>query len=386
MAGRAIVLSGILILLTAAVSDCSEDPITIGVSLSLTGKYAAMGKMQKNGFELWESHINSRNGILGREVKMRIIDDRSAPDAAAAIYTQLIEKEKVDLVFGPYSSGISEAVLPVTEKHGYPVLVSGASADKLWKQGYKYAFGVYTPASKYIVGFLQLLVHHKLKTIAIVSADDAFSLSISEGAMKWAERFRLKTAMVETFKKGRKDLSLLAKAAKDSGAESLIVCGHLNESVNMRAALKSVGWRPGAYYSSVGPATDQFYGILGDDANFTFSSSQWEESVGKHFPGGDQFISSFKMIYGQSPTYHAATAYAAGMILEAALTKTGSLDKKRLRDTLSVMDTMTVIGRYGVDNYGFQVRHFPLIIQWLNNEKKVVWPEKLKQTDPVFHK
>ncbi len=384
MAKGLAILAGILILLTGSPIHGSGRPITIGVSLSLSGKYAAMGKMQKKGFELWEDYTNSQQGLLGRPVQMRIIDDRSDPAAATAIYRRLIEKDKVDLVFGPYSSSISEAILPVTEKNKYPVLLSGASADKLWEQGYQYAFGVYTPAGKYIVGFLQLLVHHEIKKIAVVSADDTFSLSISKGAEKWGRRFRLDTTLFKPFQKGRKDLRLPAKDAMESGAEALITCGHLDESVNMQRALKSIGWRPKACYASVGPATDKFHEILGDDADLTFSSSQWEASVGKHFPRGNEFISSFKEVHGRPPTYHAATAYAAGMILNAALKKTGSLNRRRLRNTLSVMDAMTVIGRYGVDDYGFQVRHFPLIIQWQSGEKKVVWPEKLKQTDPVF--
>lgn len=359
--------------------------ITIGVSLSLTGKYTEMGKMQQKGFSIWEKHINEKGGILGKNVKMIIQDDQSSGDRAKTIYTKLIEKDKVDFVIGPYSSGISEAILPITEKHQYPILLSGASADRLWEKGYKYAFGVYTPASKYTVGFLQMLVKYHKDNIAIVSADDTFSISLSKATRKWAQRFRLNVKYFQTFKKGRKDLVGIATKAKASGAQAVIVCGHLDESIDMRKALKEIGWYPKAYYASVGPATQEFFTILKEDSNFTFSSSQWEKEVGIKFPGGEKFITAFDTYYHISPSYHAATAYAAGTILETALAKSGSFDTETLRNVLIKLDTMTVIGRYGVDSKGKQKRHFPLIIQWQNNKKNVVWPDTLKNLDPVFH-
>ena len=95
-------------------------------------------------------------------------------------------------------------------------------------------------------------------------------------------------------------------------------------------------------------------------------------------------MKSFLDVFKEPPSYHAATAYASGMVLKTALKKSGSLDRDQLRDTLSSMDTMTVIGRYGVDKSGMQIRHFPLIIQWQEGKKKVVWPEKLKKADPIF--
>ncbi len=375
-----------MVCLLVALPAMGEQPaITIGVSLSLTGKYAAMGDMQEKGFRLWERDVNAQRPLLGRNVHMIIRDDQSNPDVAKTIYAELIGKDRVDLVFGPYSSGISEAILPITEMHKYPILLSGASADELWEKGYRYAFGVYTPASKYAVGFLEMLVTKKIKDIAIVSTDDAFSICLAAGTQKWAQKFQLHVSLFERFQKGTSDLSQVASRVKLSGAKALVVCGHMEESVDMRRALQVIGWFPKAYYASVGPATKDFYEMLGTDANLVFSSSQWEAAVGVHFPYGKQFVDTFRDVYKQAPSYHAATAYAAGMILEEALHKVGSLNKERLRDTLASMDTMTVIGRYGVDTTGWQMRHFPLIIQWQGGKRRVVWPETLKQSDPIIN-
>ncbi len=373
----------VVICLSLACHGIASD-ITIGLSLPLTGKYTELGKMQQKGFLLWQRHVNGKGGILGKKVDIIIQDDQSSKDEAVKIYTKLIEREKVDFVIGPYSSGISEAILPIAEKNHYPILLSGASADRLWEKGYQYAFGVYTPASKYTVGFLQMLVKYQLSDLAIVSADDAFSVSLSEATRKWAKRFKLKIKYFHTFEKGLRDLTDIASQAKMSGSNVMIVCGHLNESIDMRRALKKIGWFPKAYYASVGPATQKFQTILKEDADLVFSSSQWEKEVGTKFPRGEKFIEAFNHHYKIFPSYHAATAYAAGMILETALKKNDSLDREGLRNILSKLDTMTVIGRYGVDTKGKQKRHFPLIIQWQNSKKNVVWPDSLKNVTPRF--
>lgn len=363
----------------------AQPSIKIGMSLSLSGKYMEMGKMQMRGIRLWEKTINKKGGLLKRPVKILIEDDQSSPEIAKKIYKEHIEITKVDLVIGPYSSGISEAILPIVEENKLPTLLSGASADRLWEKGYKYAFGVYTPASKYTVGFLQMLLKNNLKKIAIVSADDAFSTSLSENSIKWAKRFSLDVVYTKYFKKGKKDLFPIAIDLKDLQPDVVLVCGHFDESVFMRQALKKADWYPIAYYASVGPAMNKFATTLEKDSHLAFSSSQWEIEGGSRYPYGKEFVVSFQNDYKIAPSYHAATAYSAGMIIEQAVEKTHSIDSEELRTAFHDMDTLTLIGRFGVNQQGKQRRHFPLIIQWHNGVKKVVWPEEIKTASPIFN-
>ena len=357
--------------------------LKIGLTLGLSGKYSGMSDMQMKGFKLWEKETNSKGGILGKSVRVIIYDDKSDTRTARSLYEALISKDRVDLVFGPYSSQITEAILPVTEKNGHPVLVSGAAADQLWEKGYKYVFGTYTPASKYSVGFLEMLVDRDLNDIAIVYAEDLFSTGIAGGTRKWAERFGLRTRLFEGFK-DTSNIEELARTVKAANVQALIVCGHFDASVAFRLSLKKIGWYPRAYFASVGPTMQAFYDRLRKDAENVFSSSQWEHLVTKPFPGCCEFHEKFVKAYKEEPSYHAATAYAAGQILEAAVTKAGSLDRDKVRDVLASMETMSIMGRYGVDRTGKQVKHFNFITQWQNGKKEVVWPEDLRTAKPVF--
>jgi branched-chain amino acid transport system substrate-binding protein len=381
---RILLIISVSLFIFSANLFADRQQVNIGISLSLSGDFASFGKMQKNGFELWQDIINAKGGLLGRMVNLRIIDDHSSGEEAKTNYANLIEKDHVDLVIGPYSSTISEAIMPVVEKHKYPTLLPGASADQIWEHGYRYAFGATPPASKYTVGFLELLVQYKYKRIAILNADDSFSVTLARDTKKWAKRLDLEIVYLNEFKKGTKDLLAFSQSIQKSNPDVVIVCGHLDESVNMRKALKENNWYPKAYYASVGPALNEFHDILGEDAELTFSSSYWEADVSDKYVFSKEFIQLFTERYKQQPSYHAANAYAACMIIEQAVERTKSLDREKLRQVFQTMNTLTLIGYYGVDKSGKQIRQFPMIIQWQKDKKQVVWPIEIQTVPPVF--
>jgi len=370
------------VILLCLAGICQAEPVRIGLSLGLTGKYAPLAKMQEQAYRLWETHTNDSGGILGRQIEVIIHDDQGDAGLAQTIYERMIREEKMDLLFPPYSSDLTDAIAPITEKYGYPLLAAGSSADSIWMHGYRYIFGVYGPASMYTLGFVEMILAHNLTRLAIITADDPFSESLAKGTDKWAGRLGLEVVFRKTFAKGTPDLMPIAESVKDSGAEALVVCGHFDESVNMRRALQKIEWYPKAYYASVGPVLQEYHDRLGDMAENTFSSTQWMYYDKLPFPGGKAFYQSFLATYHVEPAYHAAVAYAAGVLLSEAIRKTGSLDRKRIRDTLASMDMMTMLGRYGVDRTGLQIRHFALIIQWINGRKEIVWPSELSTTTP----
>jgi branched-chain amino acid transport system substrate-binding protein len=364
----------------------AAEPIKLGGSLGLTGRYAPMSEMVSLGLQLWAKKTNEKGGILGRPVELIIYDDTSEPAVSKKLYEKLILEDKVDMVFGPYSSILTIEAVKVTEKYKYPMLTVGSTSDKLWQQGYTHLFGVYIPASRYPFGFLKLLLRNNIGRVAIVSADDIFSLTVAEGANKWAKRLGLTVTVYEHFKKGTKKLDDLAKRIRDSGTEAIVVGGHFNESVDVRRALANIDWYPRAYFATLGPALQKYYDVLQDKAELSFTMSNWDEN-GVQFPGSKDFAADFKRAYGKKPSYQAAAGYASGQILETAINNINTLDRQKLRDALATLETITVLGRYGVDSTGQQIRHFALVTQWQNGRLKVVGPSDVKSVNsvpPVF--
>src|SRR5919204_3233009 len=82
----------------------SGKPLTIGISLSLSGDFSDPGHAAQRGYQLWAKTVNAKGGIRGRPVKLKIVDDASSPNQVVTNYQNLITRDKVDLVFGPFST------------------------------------------------------------------------------------------------------------------------------------------------------------------------------------------------------------------------------------------------------------------------------------------
>ena len=378
----AIVIS--ILLIASATRVHGQTPLKVGLSLGLTGRYQEMGQMQQMGFRLWAEQVNQRGGLLAPPLQLIIYDDHSNRDTAVQLYGKLLNEDRVDFVFGPYSSGLTDAILPITAKRDYPVLASGASSDKLWEQGYTHLFGIYTPASRYTMGFLEMAAMNGLAKVAIASADDPFSAYIAKGTGQWARNFGLQVVISRQFCKGSADYSHFIHQAQRDGAEMVIMCGHYDEAVNMRLALQKSAWTPKAFYASVGPALPRYYQELHSDAELVFSSSQWEPGVVYQPNDKALFLEPFMKKYAMLPSYQAAAAFAAGQILESAIQKAGSIDRRKVRDMLATMDAVSIIGRYAVDETGKQIKHFPVTTQWQQGKNQIVWPKDLATATPIF--
>jgi branched-chain amino acid transport system substrate-binding protein len=365
-------------------AQASPRPLAIGVSLSLSGRYAPIGDMQSKAYRLWERHVNGRGGILGRRVAVVILDDGSDPEKARALYTDFVTKDEVAFVFGPYSSAITAAVAPIVDRHGFPMLAAGAAADEIWKNGYTNVIGMWSPAGRYAIGFLAILSERHIGEIAIVTADDLFSASVAEGARKWAPQYGVQPTSFITVSKANPDMERAATEARASGAEVLVMAGHIEESISMRTALRRLGWGPRAFYASVGPALTAYRERLGPDADGSFSTSVWEPTEDLRMPDSPQFLRAFVTAYGMTPSYHAATAYAAGQILEKAILRAGRPDRDEVRKALFTMDTTSILGRHAVDRTGVQTKRFPMIVQWQAGERKIVWPPEVQTAAPLL--
>ena len=107
----------IVLVFGASSPTVAQQPIRIGASIALTGKYTLQGGYGRDGYQLCQKHLNAQNRALGRPVEFVIRDDASDEKTAMGVYEKLVTEDGVDAVIGPYSSPITDAVADVTEKH-----------------------------------------------------------------------------------------------------------------------------------------------------------------------------------------------------------------------------------------------------------------------------
>ena len=175
------------IVIAVALPATAQAPIKIGASISMTGTYAKPGIYQKEGYELCVQEANDKGGLLGRKIDLVVYDDQSTPATGQRLYEKLITEDKVDVVMGPYSSAISEAVANVTEKYKKVMVAPLAATTSIFKKGRKYIFMVISPAEVYLEGLVDIAAKRGLKTIAIVNEDTLFPKTAANGTAEFAK-------------------------------------------------------------------------------------------------------------------------------------------------------------------------------------------------------
>ena len=371
---------------TPAVHCSDKPPLLFGGTVSGEGRYKAPARMVENGYRLWEKQVNERGGILGRQVRVVLYDDKSRPERARTLYEKLIREDGVDFVLSPYGTPLTMAASEVTERHGYVMLASAASGDGIWERGFSYVFGMYALARRYFIGTLDMMARHGYQNVALLhDASSSFNVDAIEGSKKWADRFRLKIACDRGFQNGSKELADIIGELEKNKIDGLILSAYPPDCYELLGLLEQNGFRPPVICMTIAPVMPEFSERAGHMAENVFGPSQWEPDERIPFPGTEAFIKSFAHRYHEKPSYHAGSAFAACRLLEQAVRETGSLKNDRIRDYIVSADTVTVIGRFKVDHKGKQIGHNPLTIQWQNGRKEIVWPVKLRTAEPRFN-
>ena len=171
---------------TAGPAPSTGAPIVFGAAVSLTGSQSKEGGLTRQGYDLWLDWINARGGILLNNVKhpVQIIyeDDQSNANLSATLVQKLITSEKAQFILGPYGSAATATDAIIAEKNGIPMVESNGAAQSIFNKGYKYTFGVLSPANKYLTGVIDMAatLTPKPTTIAMLNANDNFSLEVGK--------------------------------------------------------------------------------------------------------------------------------------------------------------------------------------------------------------
>jgi branched-chain amino acid transport system substrate-binding protein len=374
-----------LLLPLAGYGDVST-PIRIGATVSLSGRYSEPSAMVRDGYRLWEKQVNQRGGLMGRPVELVVYDDGSDPETTFNRYQQLIHQDQVDLVLSPYGTPLTLQASQVSETQQMVMLACAASGKAIWNRGYRHVFGMYALADRYFISMLDLMARQGHDTVAILFEESPFNIDVADGAEKWAKRFGVAAVLKKPFPPapGEGQLRALLSDAIDKNADGLILSAYPPEGYRMLALMQVADWRPKAMGMTIAPIHPDFYRKAGPIAEGIFGPSQWEPDERIPFPGTTKFIHDFQAAYHKLPSYHAGSAYASCQILERAIIDLQEINHARIRDYLSSLDTVTVIGRFKVDHQGRQVGHNPILVQWQDGKKEIVYPTKMQTAQPRF--
>ena len=367
----------------------AQTPIRIGASLSLTGQFAELGQTFDRGYRVCVKQANERGGVLGRKIELSVEDDKSDGVTAAAIYERLIAKDNVDAIFSPYSSGITEVVADVTEKHRMPMVAAGAATRSIYKKGRKFVFMVFTPAEAYLEGLIDVAAKRGLKTIAVMYEDSIFHTAIAQGMLDLAKKRGLQVVVAESYPPKTTDFSALLNKIKAANPDVVAATSYFNDAVAIVRQMKEAGVDPRMTGVTAGGDLPKFYEVLGKSAEFIYGATQWEPELVKlraggvipiasQFPGAREFVEDHdKLFPGADMSYQSAAAFGGCQILLDSIRRAGSLDRDKVRAEILKFDGKTAFGAFRVDADGIQIAHKMLLFQWQDGKKAIVWPEGL---------
>lgn len=398
---------------SATTGPAVTKTLNIGFTSSQSGAQQVASKKQTEGIQLWVDQVTKAGGIKLKDgtvlmPKLTTYDDGSATDRVQQLYTKLINDDKVDFLLSPYSSSLVKTAALVSEQNGKVMITAGGADDATMEQGFQNVYQVYTPASKYLTGAIDLLLKldPSIKKIAIVNEKDSFSVSVVAAAKPYADSKGLTVAVNQQYDTGTTDFAPFINQITAAAPDAIIGGGHLVDGTAFAKALKEKNVTARFVALLVAPPEPTFADI-GDAANFIVGPSQWEPAV-KYSEAGaktlnipfygitvDAFTSAYKAMFNSTPSYHSAGGYAAGLVLQKALEDAGSTDPAKVRASLDKLDLMTFFGhvKFSTDQktHGKQSAHDMVYVQWQKGgdgklATQIVWPLEAKTADAQLRK
>jgi ABC-type branched-subunit amino acid transport system substrate-binding protein len=395
----------------ATATPAGPKSIVIGFTASQTGAQNVASKKQIEGLQLWLDDVTKAGGIKLKDgstvmPSIKFYDDESKTDRVQALYTQLINDDKVDFLISPYSSGLAKAAAVVSEQNNKLMITTGAADDATMEQGFKNIYQLYTPASRYQSGALDLLnqLDPSLKKIAIVYEKDSFSTSVANALKAYATVKAYNIVLFEGYDSGTTDFAPFINQITANTPDAILGGGHFADGSSFAKQLfdKKVSVR---FISLLVAPPEPTFADIGDAAASVVGPSQWEPQVSYSADSAkaaglawygisvQDFIAEYQTKYSTAPSYHSAGGYMAGLLLQKAIEETGSLDPAQLKTYLDSADLLTFYGhiKFNTDakTHGKQAAHSMVYIQWQKDSsgklaKQIVWPLEAKSADAAL--
>jgi branched-chain amino acid transport system substrate-binding protein len=385
---------------TGDVADEPSEPevvgtIRIGAALSETGNYATVGLDVRQGYDLWKNYVNEELGGINVGGDLYLVDiiyydDESDADTSTRLTEQLISEDEVDFILGPYGSSLTMATSTVTEQNQVIMIEANGAAETIFDRGYKYVFGVLSPASYYSKAAMEALHSAGAETVVVAVEDNAFSIAINEGIKLWADELGMEIIAEELYPGGETSSAIfdpIMTKFKALNPDAYINSGHLNDGIAAAASAASLGFCPGAMFFMASANFPAFIEELGDVSAYAGGSTQWQSTMtyqGMYLGTPQDFYDRYTAAYGMDPTYQAAESAAAGFVLQYAIESAGSLDTEAVRQALLDMDIMTFYGAINFDETGKNVAHAMAAGQIIDGQFQIVWPLDAAVVDFVY--
>ena len=340
----------------AASANVVGDTITLGSSISLTGKYATNGLHTQRGYDYAVQVINDAGGVSvgGKSYKLSVkyYDDESTPARGAQLAERLIQQDGIEYMLGPYSTGMTKAIAPVSEKFGVPMVEAEGASRSLFTQGYKYLFAVLSTSEQYLATAIDMAAAStddpsSIK-VALAFEGDPFSMDVRAGVVDKINEYGMKTIIDDQLPADLSDMSTTLTKAKALRPDILIVSGHSKGAATaarqideMKISIPMIAMT----HCEAAKVQEKFPNA----SNGFLCPTQWVETLSKSdamFGTAAEWNAGFKAAHPSysSVPYQSAQASAAVYVWKEAFEAANSFDQDAVRDAIAAIEMETFYG------------------------------------------
>jgi branched-chain amino acid transport system substrate-binding protein len=369
------VAAALIAAVTVANAARAAEPITIGFGMGLTGGLAAAGKSALLAMQIWRDDVNAKGGLLGRPVKLIYYDDQSNPATVPALYTKLLDVDKVDFIVSGYGTNLTAPAMPVAIEHKRLFLGLFALAVNSQFHYPKY-FSMLPagpdPKHAFSEPFFEVAMasNPKPKTLALLAEDAEFPKNASEGIRDLAKKYDFKIVYDKTYPPGTADFTPIVHAIQALNPDMVFVASYPPGSAGMLRAATESGLKTRFFGGGmVGLQYTPFKEQFGAKLNGVIDYDWWIPAPTMQFPGILAFLKKYQ---AKAPAekvdplgwYLPPFAYAELQVLADAITATKSLDQDKLADYIRSHPFNTIVGDITFGKDGEWSKPRVLEVQW----------------------
>ena len=369
---RVLLIFTVLLLSAGAPSGGSlAEPVKIGLILAKTGHAAKVSDSSYWIARRAVKEINQKGGLLGNKVRLIEYDNQSTPLGARKAAGQAA-KDGVHGVIGSLYSSHSLAAADVLEKEKIPMISPISTHTDLTARG-EYIFRTcYTDRfqGKVLADFAKEELGAE-KAAVLVNAGSRYSQGLAD---YFTSAFRSGTGEVVQldYRTNATDFTAQLDAVKQFSARVAFIPGHFRESAFIVKQADAKGLK--IPFIGGDGWLDRMYEYGGESIHGHYYISQWHKDIPRE--KSRWFVKKHQAMYGQNLYNEPAMAltYDAVMVFARAVTNAGSLNRKRIRESLSnIRGFKGVTGDITFNSQGDLVNNSAVIL-------------KFKDFGSVFHR
>jgi branched-chain amino acid transport system substrate-binding protein len=359
------------------------------MSLPMTGPVADVSKSGYRGYQLWASQVNAAGGLLGRQLKLTVLDNGFNPNQTGSDYTRLISQNHVDLLLGTFSSLLNAPASAIAARQGMLYVEPSGGSASLFTRGFTNLFfaqpGTTTSEPDQFVKLITSLpASQRPATAAYLTQDDP---SASPAVTVFKARLAalgIRTVYDQTYGPSTTNFDTIASAVAHAQPQLIIQGALASDGAQFVRSLQKLNFSPKMMFQTQAPADQAYPSAIGGTgkAEGVFTALAW--SAKAQYPGNASFVAAYTKKFGSPPTEDAANSYTAGQVLAAAVKAVGRIDQKALAAWLHTHTVSTIVGPLTWDKAGDPLGSL-LLAQWQGGVLQIVAPKSAATTTHVVN-